>query len=121
KQLTRNQDGHSSMETQTYEPQTLHEAIKYYSDPQIAHDFLTNLRWPDGVRCPYCGFQTLSFISTRRVWQCKNCKMRFSVKVGTVMEDSPLRLEIWIAGMWLIANAKNGISSCEVARALGIT
>lgn len=101
-------------------PQTLHQAIKHFSDPQVAHDFLTELRWPDGVTCPYCGGKEHSFISTRRIWACKSCKKRFSLRVGTILEDSPLKLEIWLAAMFLIANARNGISSCEVARSLGV-
>jgi transposase-like protein len=102
-------------------PQSLIAAIKQFSDPQVVFDFMVNFRWPGGVVCPYCGNSDLSFISTRKVWHCKCCKKRFSVKVGTIMEDSPLPLEKWFAGIFLISNAKNGISSCEVARALEVT
>jgi transposase-like protein len=79
------------------------------------------LRWPDGVACPICEGTAVSYLSTRRLWKCKACKKQFSVKVGTVMEDSPIGLDKWLCAIWLIANAKNGISSCEIHRALGVT
>jgi len=102
-------------------PKTLVEAIRYFADPDTCLKFLVPLRWPDGVVCPRCGSKEHSFISTRRTWKCKGCKKQFSVKVGTVMEDSPLGLDKWLTAIWLIANAKNGISSWEAHRALGIT
>jgi len=105
-------------------PETLQEAICYFADEQKAHDFIVSLRWPDGVvKCPRCRSKDVSFISTRRIWKCKHCitKKQFSVKVGTVLEDSPIGLSKWLAGFWLIANAKNGISSYELHRALGVT
>src|SRR5436190_7902922 len=105
-------------------PQTLHEAICYFSSDSHAFDFLKSIRWPDGkVRCPYCKSEDVSFISTRKVWKCKHCteKSQFSVKVGTVMEDSPISLDKWLCAFWLIANAKNGISSYELHRSLGVT
>jgi transposase-like protein len=108
------------MATEFIVPKTLIEAVRYYSDPEIAHSFFVSIRWPEGVTCPYCGNKDLSFISTRRVWHCKECKKRFSAKVGTVMEDSPIKLDTWLVAIWLITSAKNGISSCEVARALGV-
>src|SRR5437867_2589878 len=105
-------------------PQTLHEAIRYFASADHAFDFLKLIRWPDGkVKCPYCKSEDVSFISTRKVWKCKHCaeKAQFSVKVGTVMEDSPISLDKWLCAFWLIANAKNGISSYELARSLGVT
>jgi len=105
-------------------PQTLHEAIRYFSSDSHAFDFLKSIRWPDGkVKCPYCKSEDVSFISTRKVWKCKHCaeKSQFSVKVGTVMEDSPISLDKWLCAFWLIANAKNGISSYELHRSLGVT
>lgn len=105
-------------------PETLHEAIKYFSDEDNALDFLKSIRWPDGiVRCPRCHHKEVSFISTRRIWKCKTCpdKKQFSVKVGTVMEDSPIGLDKWLAAFWMIASAKNGISSYEIHRHLGVT
>lgn len=109
------------MDTNTPNPTTLVEAIRHFSDPDACLKFLIPLRWPDGIACPRCGSPEHSFISTRRVWKCKGCKKQFSVKVGTVMEDSPLGLDKWLTAIWLIANAKNGISSWEAHRALGIT
>jgi transposase-like protein len=102
-------------------PETLQEAVVYFADEQTAHDFLTSLRWPNGVKCQHCESKELSFVSTRRIWKCKKCKKQFSVKVGTVLEDSPITLDKWLAAFWLIANAKNGISSYELHRALGVT
>jgi transposase-like protein len=103
------------------EPQTLQEAILHFADPATALQFFVELRWPSGVTCPYCDGTEHSFISTRSVWHCKACKKRFSVKIGTLMEDSPLPLSTWIAAIWMITNAKNGVSSYEIHRALGIT
>src|SRR5436190_15760360 len=105
-------------------PQTLHEAICYFAKESNAFNFLKSIRWPDGVvKCPYCKSEDVSFISTRKVWKCKHCteKSQFSVKVGTVMEDSPISLDKWLCAFWLIANAKNGISSYELHRSLGVT
>src|SRR5205814_1427364 len=95
--------------------------IKTFADAEFCFQFFVNLRWLEGVTCPYCGCDRLSFIRPRKSWHCKDCKKRFSIKVGTIMEDSPLPLEDWFAAMWLICNAKNGISSYEVARALGVS
>src|SRR5438874_455792 len=105
-------------------PKTLHQAIRYFADEQTALDFMVSIRWPDGiVKCPRCNSKDVSFISTRRIWKCKHCttNKQFSVKVGTVMEDSPISLGIWLSAFWLIANAKNGISSYEIHRSLGVT
>lgn len=102
-------------------PKTLQQAILYFSDQENCINFLSQLRWPNGVVCPICDGSAVSYLSTRRLWKCKGCKKQFSVKVGTVMEDSPIGLDKWLAAIWLIANAKNGISSYEVHRALGVT
>lgn len=104
-------------------PETLVEAIQYFYDPEKAHDFLVQLRWPDGVKCPRCKSAKVAAIPTRKTWECKCCteKKQFSVRVGTIFEDSPLPLAKWLATIWLIANAKNGISSYEVHRAIGVT
>jgi transposase-like protein len=102
-------------------PQTLVEAIRYFSDPDNCLSFMKAIRWPDGIICPRCGSADHSFISTRRMWKCKGCKKQFSCKVGTIMEDSPLSLDKWLTAIWMISNAKNGISSWEIHRALGIT
>lgn len=100
---------------------TLLEAVKYFSDLDTATTFMAQIRWPNGVTCPACKGQEVSYLSTRRTWKCKACKKQFSVKVGTLMEDSPIGLDKWLSAIWLITNAKNGVSSCEIARALGIT
>lgn len=102
-------------------PQTLQEAIVYFADKDVAHQYVVNARWSDGVECPYCKSKEHSYITTRRTWQCKSCKKRFTVKVGTIFEDSPIGLDKWLAAVWMIANAKNGVSSCEIARAIGVT
>jgi transposase-like protein len=105
-------------------PQTLHEAIRYFANGDNAFDFLKSIRWPDGkVKCPYCKSEDVSFISTRKVWKCKakHEKQQFSVKVGTILEDSPIALDKWLCAFWLIANCKNGISSYELAKDIGIT
>src|SRR5579871_2337290 len=101
-------------------PTTLIEAVHKFSDPQFAHDFLVSIRWPDGVTCPRCESERVGFISTRRLFKCRDCKKQFSVKVGTIFEDSPLGLDKWLTAYWLVVNAKNGISSCELARSLGV-
>jgi len=107
--------------TQTEFPKTLLEAVRYFSDADNCISFLTELRWPNGVECPICGGRKVSYLSTRRVWKCLTCKKQFSVKVGSIMEDSPIKLDKWLVAIWLIANAKNGISSWELHRSLGVT
>jgi len=103
-------------------PKTLQEAIVYFSDPQRAFDYAVELRWPDGkVACPRCGSEKHSFIKTRRIWFCYPCKKQFTVKVKTIFEDSPLGLDKWMTAVWMLTNCKNGISSHELARSLGIT
>lgn len=104
-------------------PQTLQEAIIYFSNPDICLNFMVEMRWPDGVTCPHCQSKEVGFLATRKIWKCKRkeCRKQFSAKVGTIMEDSPLGIDKWLIAIWLIANAKNGISSYEIHRALGIT
>jgi transposase-like protein len=107
-------------------PETTQEAIIYFSEAQVCHDFMVQMRWPDGVACPRCGCSDVRYSQTkgarpRRLWNCHGCKKQFTVKVGTIFEDSPLGLEKWLPAVWLIVNAKNGISSCEIARSLGVT
>jgi len=104
-------------------PNTLQEAIIYFADADNCLAYMVTHRWPDGVVCPTCGRTDVTFLKTQRKWQCKSAhsKRQFSAKVGTIFEDSPLGLEKWLPAVWLIAGAKNGISSCEVARSLGVT
>jgi len=108
-----------------YEPQTLQQAIQYFSTPENCLKYLVIRRpeWRDGVTCPTCGSSKVGFLKNQLRWQCSNRhpKRQFSVKVGTIFEDSPLGLEKWLPAMWLILNCKNGVSSCEIARALGVT
>src|SRR6476661_3463479 len=110
------------METINTLPTTLQEAISYFSNADHTFQFAVAMRWPNGkVECPRCASEEHSFISTRRIWFCKECKKQFTVKVGTIFEDSPLGMDKWMIAVWLIVNCKNGVSSYEVARALGIT
>jgi transposase-like protein len=108
-------------ETETPLPTTLLEAIRYFSDPEVCVQYVAKLRWPDGPVCPRCDGREHSYLKTRRVWKCKSCKKQFSVKVGSIFEDSPIPLDKWLAAIWLIANSKNGISSYELGRATGLT
>ncbi len=105
------------------EPTTLMEAIRYFADPDVALDTMVKLRWPNGVCCPTCGRTDVRFVKTRRVWECKevHAKRQFSAKVGTVFEDSSLGLDKWFVAIWMVANCKNGVSSYEVHRAIGVT
>jgi transposase-like protein len=103
------------------EPQTLLEATRYFSDPDVCVQFVAKMRWPDGPVCPRCDGREYSYLTTRRLWKCKACKKQFSVKVGTIFEDSAIPLDKWLVATWLIANSKNGISSHELGRALGIS
>jgi transposase-like protein len=103
-------------------PETLQEAIVYFSDPQRVFDYAVKLRWPDGkVTCPRCHGAKHSFIKTRRIWFCYDCKKQFTLKIGTVLEDSPISLDKWMAAFWMLVNCKNGVSSLEIHRALGVT
>jgi transposase-like protein len=103
-------------------PETLHMAIQYFADLDRAQEFLTRFRWPDGKpTCPRCQCQENSYISTRRIWKCKGCKKQFSVKTGTIMEDSPIGLDKWLPAVWMICGCKNGISSYEIGRDLGVS
>jgi transposase-like protein len=102
-------------------PETLQKAIATFSDPEKAFQAAIEFRWPGGnVTCPRCGQAKHSFIKTRRLWFCYVCKKQFTVKVGTIMEDSPIGLDKWMTAIWMLANCKNGISSYEIAKNLGI-
>jgi transposase-like protein len=102
-------------------PKTLLEAVRYFSDIDLCTEYFASIRWPNGPVCPRCGSVEHSYLKTRRIWKCKACKRQFSVKVGTIFEDSPLGLDKWLPAVWLAANSKNGISSHELGRALGTT
>jgi transposase-like protein len=103
-------------------PKTLHNAVKHFAKPNEAFNFLVAIRWPHGVHCPRCRSKDVRFISTRQIWECKRCdNKQFSAKVGTIFEDSPISLEKWFCAIWLLVNAKNGISSYELHRSIGVT
>jgi transposase-like protein len=106
------------------QPKTLKDAIVFYSNPDNALAYMVLLRWPDGiVLCPTCGRNDVVFLHNQRKWQCKSVhpKRQFSAKVGTIFEDSPISLEKWIVVVWMLSNCRNGISSYEIARAVGVT
>jgi transposase-like protein len=105
-------------------PKTLREAILFFADYTNCHKAVIAIRWPDGiVRCPTCGSDHVTYLATQRRWKCygKHPKPQFSLKVGTIFEDSAIGLEKWLPALWLLTNCKNGISSYELARALGVT
>src|SRR5580700_6533974 len=105
-------------------PETLLEAITTFSDPEVAHDFVKALRWPNGVACPRtgCGSADVREIRGKRPrWYCRECKREFTAKVNSIFEDSPIGFDKWLPAMWLISANRNGISSLELHRALGVT
>jgi len=104
-------------------PETLLEAVSYFSNTENAFEFFKEIRWPNGARCPRCGSDKVTFLENARVWKCRtpHAKQKFSAKVGTIFEDSPIGLEKWLPAMWMTSNCKNGISSYELHRALGVT
>jgi transposase-like protein len=103
-------------------PTTLVEATRYFSDPDVCQKFIADMVWPNGIpTCPKCGSQANYYLKSRRVWTCKTCGKQFSVRNGTIMEDSHISLDKWLVAMWAICNDKNGISSWELHRAVGIT
>jgi transposase-like protein len=105
------------------EPKTLQDAILYFADADNCLNYLVERRWKDGVRCPRCGSKNVGFVASRRIWQCKtrHDHAQFSIKTGTIFEDSPITLGKWLLAMWMLANCKNGISSYEISRATGIS
>ena len=105
------------------EPLTLVDAIRHFADPDVTLSTMVGLRWPEGVCCPTCGAKDVRFIKTRRMWECKaiHPRRQFTAKVGTIFEDSPLSLDKWFVAIWMIANCKNGVSSYELHRAVGVT
>ena len=104
-------------------PTTLVEAVRYFSDADTCLEFMVSLRWPNGATCPQCGSKEVTFLKNAQLWKChtKHPKQKFSVKMGTVFEDSPISLDKWLAAIWMIANCKNGISSYEIHREIGVT
>ena len=104
-------------------PKTLQQAIKYFSNEQVCIDTVAALRWPTGPVCPKCSGTAHYYLATQKRWKCKNpkCAKQFTVKLGTIFEDSPITLDKWLIALWMLVNCKNGISSYEVGRDLGIT
>lgn len=105
-------------------PKTLQAAIQHFSDPENCRKFMVGVRWLDGVvRCPHCNSDKITYLANARLYRCygDHPKQKFSLKVGTVFEDSPIPLEKWMPAVWLVVNCKNGISSYELHRALGVT
>src|SRR5216684_1063774 len=101
---------------------TLQQAIRYFSDENVCIDAVANLRWPDGIpTCPKCIGKDHYYLATQKRWKCKACGRQFSVKVGTIFEDSPIPLDKWLTALWMLINCKNGVSSYEIAKAIGIT
>ncbi|MGA2133990.1 MAG: IS1595 family transposase [Bryobacteraceae bacterium] len=105
------------------EPRTLHEAVQYFADPVNVRDYLVVRRWPNGVECPRCGSKDVIFMEKYNRWQCreKHDARQFTLKTGTIFEDSPIGLDKWMLAMWQVVNCKNGVSSYEIHRALGVT
>ena len=97
------------------------EAIQYFSDPMVCLEAVAKVKWPKGPECPRCESKRLSFVKTRLTWTCLQCRKQFSVKVGTIFEDSPIGLNKWLTAMWMLGNCKNGVSSYEIGRALQVT
>ena len=98
------------------------DMIQTFSTEEKCIEHLASIRWPDGVVCPHCGgFQKVSNLTTRPVWWCGDCKKQFSVKIGTIFEDSKIKLQKWFMAIWLLTSHKKGISSCQLARDIGVT
>jgi transposase-like protein len=105
------------------EPKTLQEAIVYFSNPERCRDYLIARRWPNGVTCPRCDSDKVVYQPKYNRWQCSSHhdRRQFTLKTGTIFEDSPIKLDKWMMAMWMIVNCKNGVSSYEIHRAIGVT
>ena len=103
-------------------PKTLMEAVRYFACPDVCDEYMRKIKWPDGkVTCPHCGSDRIGEIKTLRLQRCKDCRKKIYAKQGTIFEASPLGLDKWFVAVWCVANCKNGISSHELARAIGVT
>src|SRR5665213_991142 len=110
------------METVNFNDKSgLQDAIRYFSEPLTCLEAVSKAKWPNGPECPRCQGKKLSFLKTRLMWTCLECRKQFSVKVGTIFEDSAIGLDKWLCALWMIANCKNGISSYEIGKDLGVT
>src|ERR1039457_6896661 len=105
------------------EPKSLQEAILYFADPVNCREYLVARRWPNGVICPRCGSKNVLFLENYNRWHCreKHDAPQFTLKTGTIFEDSPLGLDKWLTAMWMVVNCKNGVSSWEIHRSLKVT
>jgi transposase-like protein len=103
------------------QPKTLQAAIKHYSDEQVCIDAVARLRWKSGPECPACGHKEHYYLKTQKRWKCKECYKQFTVKLGTIFEDSPVPLTKWLPALWMLVNCRNGVSSYEIARDLGVS
>jgi len=112
------------MENSIGSPKTLQQAIQYFSDEQTCIDAVAMMRWPDGPRCPDCHFEKATnpyYLKSQKRWKCRTCRRQFSVKVETIFEDSPIPLQKWLPALWMLVSCKNGVSSYEIHRALGVS
>src|SRR6266700_4994840 len=111
------------MEHKPQKQKTLQDAVVYFADPDNSLNYMVARRWPNGVECPACGRKDVVFLKTQRKWQCKSVhpKRQFSAKVGTIFEDSPIALEKWLVAVWMLSNCRNGVSSYEIMRTIGVT
>src|SRR3989442_11934183 len=103
------------------QPKTLQQAIQHYADEQVCIDTVAALRWPNGPKCPACGKKDHYYLKSQRRWKCKECYKQFTVKLGTIFEDSPIPLTKWLPALWMLVNCRNGISSYEIARDLQVS
>src|SRR5437588_3973946 len=112
------------MKDKANQPKSLQDAIVYFADADRTLDYMARLRWPSGViSCPSCGRTNVVFLKNQRKWQCKSVhpKRQFSAKVGTIFEDSPIALDKWLTAVWMLVNCRNGVSSYEIGRTIGVT
>lgn len=103
------------------QPKSLQDAIRYFSDEQVCIDTVAKLRWPNGPECPACGHKEHYYLATQKRWKCKECYKQFTVKLGTIFEESPIRLDKWLTALWMLVNCANGVSSYEIAKIVGVT
>ncbi|MCC6153393.1 MAG: IS1595 family transposase [Candidatus Hydrogenedentes bacterium] len=109
------------MDTQETLPKTLMEAVRYFADYENCHNFVATMRWSDKETCPHCQSTEVRYMEKVKRFQCRGCRRQFTLKTGTVFEDSPIGLDKWLCAIWMHVNCKNGVSSYEVHRALGVT
>jgi transposase-like protein len=107
----------------TNQVKSLSDAIRYFADEQVCIDTVAGMRWPDGPVCPVCSSAShrQHWLKVQKRFQCRNCGKQYSVKVGTIFEDSAIKLDKWLTAMWMLANCKNGVSSYELSRSIGVT